>query len=229
VDLPEIGPKDWGDVNLAVGDLPKQVVGDSELTSGADQQVGVRSVRAIQMLSEVGLLDLVQRQAPGGHISSEGNGGVEYFLAAAVVQGKLEGEAGVAGGQVLDTYDLLPQRWGQAFYVTEESDPDVALVQFVGFGVKDLLDECHESSHLILGPSPVLGGEGVEGEEGNGELAAAFHGVANALSAGAVALEPRKAMLAGPAPVAVHDDRNVAGEPRAVKLFLDLSCARLLS
>src|SRR5216684_7598616 len=54
----KIGPEDFGDVDLRVGDLPEQEVRDAQLAAGADEEIGVVEVGGVEMIGEELLVDL---------------------------------------------------------------------------------------------------------------------------------------------------------------------------
>src|SRR5690606_30186098 len=62
---------------------------------------------------------------------------------------------------------------------------------------------------LIGWARPVLRREAVERQVGNAELDGCAHSAPHGLDAIAMADSARQAMLAGPAPIAVHDDGDV--------------------
>ena len=66
------------------------------------------------------------------------------------------------------------------------------------------------------GTLPVFDREGVEGERLDAEARAGFDGGADGADAGFVASDARQTAASGPAAVAVHDDRDVRGEPGGV-------------
>ena len=69
--------------------------------------------------------------------------------------------------------------------------------------------EAHDAVHLCARTAPVLRGECKQCEHGYLVLAEALDHDAQILSAGAVALLSREAAALRPAPVAIHDDRDV--------------------
>ena len=66
--------------------------------------------------------------------------------------------------------------------------------------------------HLVSAALPVLVAEGVDGERGDAPRAAASHNRAEGVHAALVADVDGQAAVLGPSRVAVHDDREVAGE-----------------
>jgi hypothetical protein len=91
-------------VELGVGDLPEQEVGDPELVGGPDEQVDVGHVGRVQVPGDGPLVDAAGAAALAD-LGRQGLDGPGELVAAAVVQGHGQGHAGVAGGQVLGLLD----------------------------------------------------------------------------------------------------------------------------
>src|SRR4051812_28117965 len=68
----------------------------------------------------------------------------------------------------------------------------------------------HERKHFRFRALPVLGGEGVERQILDAQIAAAFDALAHRFRALLVAFDPRQPAVLGPAAVAVHDDSYMA-------------------
>ena len=75
------------------------------------------------------------------------------------------------------------------------------------------LEQHHQRADFGRRPLPVFDGERVEREDFEAEARRGFHHVAHRIDAGAVAFDARQVALAGPPPVAVHDDGDVARQP----------------
>src|SRR5438270_8822546 len=82
-------------------------------------------------------------------------------------------------------------------------------MKVLGFASDHLGHNVKEAGYLVARPGPVLGREGVDCQVGNAELDARFENRAHVVGAGAVTEETGETTLICPAPVAVHDDRNV--------------------
>src|SRR5690606_5027385 len=54
--LAEVRPERWRHVELGVGHLPEQKVGDAQVPAGADEQLGVGHVGKVQVAGEGGLV-----------------------------------------------------------------------------------------------------------------------------------------------------------------------------
>src|SRR5581483_6783556 len=99
-----------------------------------------------------------------------------------------------------------------------EADPHPPLVELRSAPQENALVEVREEADLVERPAPVLGREGVDREVADAELQGALDGLEERLLAGLVALGALEPAPAGPAAVAVHDHRHVAGNPRRVEV-----------
>ena len=88
--------------------------------------------------------------------------------------------------------------------------------QRVELAAQVVLQQPHERRDLALRALPVLDREGVEREHLEPEACRGLDRVAHRLDPGAVALDAVLLAQLRPAPVAVHDDRDVAREPLPV-------------
>ena len=87
-------------------------------------------------------------------------------------------------------------------------------MEFAGLRLDFLRQNRHESSDFVGRTAPVLGGKGVESNNGHAALAQPADHSPDVGNAFTVASMAREAALCGPASVAVHDDGNV-GRRRA--------------
>ena len=69
--------------------------------------------------------------------------------------------------------------------------------------------QTEEFVHLGFRTPPVLGGEGKQRQKSHARLAGRLHGFADSLHPLAVAEGARQAARIRPAPIAIHDDRNM--------------------
>ena len=82
--------------------------------------------------------------------------------------------------------------------------------ELVEIGEDEALHQAHEVGDLFLRPAPVLGGEGVECQRFQPHLTRPAHDAAHSFHAALVTQRARQMALFRPAPVAIHDDGNVA-------------------
>ena len=212
---PEVGPEHLAEHQLAVRQFPQQEIGDAVLARGADHQVRVGHLRFVEVPGDDLLGDLFCR---GARID-DATHGIDQFSPTAVVEGDRECESRV----VLRELERLVHAPDQPLRdppvaAPREADPDVALVQLVAALEQDLFVEVDEELHLLLGAPPVLGREGVDGEPVDADLVGALEHVEQGALASLVALGAGKALLLRPAPVAVHDAGNVAGDPGGIEV-----------
>src|SRR5690606_1057723 len=90
--------------------------------------------------------------------------------------------------------------------------PDPLRGQLVYLFDEDPVQEPHQRGHLIGGPFPVLGGEGVDGEVGDAPGHTGSNHPAEGLNPHLVPFVPGKAPTDGPSPVPIHDDGQVPGQ-----------------
>src|SRR5690606_38226216 len=76
-------------------------------------------------------------------------------------------------------------------------------------------EQLHQRADFLLRPAPVLAGEGEQGQHADAAFEAEVDGALGRARAGPVADDARAATALGPAPVAIHDDGQVAGNRRA--------------
>ena len=108
-----------------------------------------------------------------------------------------------------------PDVRGEPLALADDPDPDIGSVQVGEVVAHETLEEAHQVGDLLGGPAPVLGGEAVQGEIADADLAGGTDGAPDGLDAAPVSLDPRQAAPRRPAAVAVHDDGDMGREPRS--------------
>ena len=99
---------------------------------------------------------------------------------------------------------------------------NVVLVERGDFRLQIAAEQSHQKSDFALGPLlPVLFGERVERERRNVNARRGLDRRAHGGNAGAMPGHARHVAAFGPAPVAVHDDGDVPGEPRRIETPVD--------
>src|ERR671918_1039352 len=102
----EIGPQDRGHPEFGVGDLPQEEVRDPHLATRTDEQIWVGHSIRIERPADVRLGDVLGAQLPRPHPPRQRSEGVEQLVAATVVEGHDQREAGIDPGlvdHVIDT------------------------------------------------------------------------------------------------------------------------------
>src|SRR5262245_26860298 len=217
--LAEVGPERVGHPDLGVGDLPEQEVADAHLAARPDQQIGIGLAGGVEGGREPLLVQLL-RSDPGG---DEPSGGLDDLGAAAVVERDVEQHAAVLRGLLLGRLQLAADIGGELPLAADDVETDVVLQQGVQLEPQVALEQRHQRRHLGHGALPVLDREGVEREHLDPEARRRLDDVADRFDPGAVPLDAREMPLRRPPAVAVHDDRDVSGEP----LEINLPCERL--
>jgi hypothetical protein len=202
----EVRPQDVGGPHLRVRDLPQQEVRDAQLAAGADEQVRIGMLGRVEPRRDGRLVDPI-----GGHtLIDEPLHGVHDLRPAAVVErdGHRAVLAGVgrARGFVHRAADAI----GELVQPADDAEADAVRDQRRGLAADRLLEQRHERADLLAGALPVLGGEAVEGDVLDAAVAGRADRPADRLDALAVARDDREVAAAGPAAIAIHDDRDVA-------------------
>src|SRR5262249_44625726 len=82
-------------------------------------------------------------------------------------------------------------------------------VQTIHVRADGLPHQAHQRLHLVGGATPILGGEGVDGEHRDGVVVAEPDGAPQRLDPGTVAQGAWQVALGRPAAIAIHDDGDV--------------------
>ena len=134
--------------------------------------------------------------------------------AGAVVEGDDERDRLIVARQLHRLVDQRHQLGLDVGALADDADLDAGLVQLGEVAADEALHQPHQIVDLVDRARPVLGREAVEREVGDAELDRRAHRAPHRLDAVAMTDGARQAVLAGPAPVAVHDDGDVARRGR---------------
>ena len=93
--LAEIGPELVGDVELGVAQLPEQEVRQAQLADGADEEIRVRVVARVEVLSEDLVVDHGLVQVAFLDALNEALHAIDDLLPAAVAEGQDQCQLGV--------------------------------------------------------------------------------------------------------------------------------------
>ena len=95
--------------------------------------------------------------------------------------------------------------------IADDLEPHVIGGKFLDIADDEPLEQAHQIADLVLGPLPVFGREGVEGQRLDAQVAGRAHDVADRLDPRAMPGDARQVALLGPAAVAIHDDGDMVG------------------
>ena len=105
--------------------------------------------------------------------------------------------------------------------------PNVFFHQLRRLFLQETLEQVHQCENFALRALPVFRGKGIESEELDPQIAAAFDAGAHRVGAFLVALDPGQSALLRPAAVAIHDDGDVPRDRFRAKRFILLEHERL--
>src|SRR6185436_18044071 len=105
--------------------------------------------------------------------------------------------------------DRTARLGGKLLQSAEQADANALPTQFVGLAADRGFQQAEEATDLIVRSRPVLATEGVQREYRHATSDGVAEDLADGLDPRRVAVELRKALLARPAAIAVHDDRDV--------------------
>src|SRR5918995_1200771 len=121
----KVGPERIRHVELGVGYLPEQEVGDAQLAAGPDHQIYLGYVGGVEVTGEGHLVDLPGRET----VRDDPAGGVHDLGASTVVEGDVDVEPVVGRGEVLG-FLHRPQHVGwQVLPPTQKTEPGPAPFQ----------------------------------------------------------------------------------------------------
>ena len=195
---------------LCISGLPQHEVGQTLFSAGPQDKVRVLLPGGVHGIAEHLLSDLFRLQLPGCGLFRQLLRGPHDLRAAAVVDGNVQGHAGLDRRFSFQLVHQLLQLLVQHGAVAHEFDADVAVLV-----VKSLqqvfAEQPHDGVHFFQRALPVLGGKGIEVHRRNAQLVAVVRDIAEHLGAFFVPGGAGQAPVLGPAAIAVHDDAD--GQP----------------
>src|SRR4029079_18388330 len=121
-------------------------------------------------------------------------------------------ERGVVLGELHRIVDQAEQVVLEARPRADHADPDTVLVQIGEVATDEAAQQAKQIVDFLARTRPVLRGEAEQSEMGYAELLRGVDRAPYALDALAVAFRARQTALGRPAPLAVHDDRDMTGD-----------------
>src|SRR5262245_9747976 len=133
VDLAEGRPVRITEVELAVGALPQEEAGETDLAAGADDEIRIRQVGRVEVLADRLLghavddgLEVLALLAP---LAQHGLDGVDDLLAAPVGHREREDHLAVAGRRLLGGPDGRDRRVGQEVELADGADTETETLE----------------------------------------------------------------------------------------------------
>src|SRR5712691_5602003 len=206
----DVGPEDRRDVQLGVGELPQQEIGEPAFTGRPDQQVRVAPGRRVELGADGVLVDVLESLDALEHLFGEEARRPGQLAARGVGDAQIERQPRAVPCLPLDALHRRPRAGREPGAVAQHVDRHPLVLQLGYFPRDVLLEQPHQRGDLGRGTLPVLLREGEQREHLHPGLERAFDRLAHRLHPRPVAQRPGQAALARPATVAVHDDGHVA-------------------
>src|SRR6185295_2190413 len=176
----------------------------------------VRHVAERQRMRETRLVDGIDAYRAARHRRGQLARRLHDVPAPAVAHCHLHLEAGVRRGQLFRRGHARLQLHRQRLAFADEAQPHAVAIEFVDFAIERIQEQLHEAADFDGRPVPVLAREGEQRERFHLAARALLDAHAHRSHALAMSGMARLAAGFGPAPVAVHDDRDVAGNAHVV-------------
>ena len=211
----EFRPQPVCEVQLAVGKLPQEKIGDPEFTRCANHQVGIWHLDVVEMAADRLLGDLVRVHSGAGN----GTNRVDNLGSSSIVERDRESEFSVAFGEFGGLVHPLDQPLGHTpISAADKTDPHSSLVKFVAAAKKNLLIEIDQELDFVAGPSPILGRERIDRQPLHSRFQTTVDDIEQGILTGTMALGTGQTASLGPAPIAIHHARDVGRDPIGVEI-----------
>ena len=208
--LAKVGPKNWGEEEFGVGDLPEEEVGNAEVATGANEEVGVRYGRGGEVGGDGGGGDVIGIEGSALGVNGDTTEGIGYLPPSGVAERKYECESRASSG----VGDTLVKSGADGFRharkVANDSEADTILEHGGRFVFNAGDEEVHERMDFGGRSVPVFGGEGVEGEVADAHFSGGGDGVTHGGDGVFVSFGTIETAPEGPTSVAVHDDGDMS-------------------
>src|SRR5579864_2230531 len=215
----KIRPQRGSHVNFSICELPKQEVTQAHLAGSSHHQIRVGKMAGVEMASYGVLIDLQMIEAAilGGCVHDRTEG-VYQFTTGAIVQRQRQHHSRVAGCGVAGPVHAMLYFCRQFVLPPDVFQANIVLVERGNFRLQIAAQQPHEEADFARRTLlPVLFGKCVERERGNTNSRRCLHRRTYSRYPGAVSSDARQVAPFGPAPVAVHDDRDVFWKPSSIE------------
>ncbi len=210
-------------LGFAEADPTNDVEGiDAAPSRRPDQQIRIGHVRCVEMAVDIDFRNLVEPQTFPLHFFRKTPKNIDQFRSAAVIQ--CQGQCGpcVVPGRVGRPAHTLPHLVRQLVRTSHVLDAHVVIVHALHIVREVAFQQPHQKIHFRLWPlQVVLQGESVEGQPRQTDAGRGFHHVLDRLGARPVPKESLQAALSCPAPIAVHNDGDVVGQPLRIETAIN--------
>src|SRR5216117_735559 len=160
----DVGPEDRRNVQLGVGELPQQEIGEPAFTGRPDQQVRVAPGRRIELGANRVLVDVLESLDALEHLFGEEARRPGQLAARRVGDAQIERQPRAVPCLPLDALHRRPRAGGETGAVAQHVDRHPLVLQLRDFPRDVLLEQLHQRGDLGRGALPVLLREGEERE-----------------------------------------------------------------
>src|SRR5438105_13470501 len=205
----KIGPQRLRKNELGIGALPKEKIADALLAARPDQQIRIGKLRGKQVASETSLVDRVYGESAGRHLPCNLADRGDNLGAGAIGQCDRQGDPTVITCHSLGVLNHADDVGIQLAQLTDHLQANSVTVQFGNLATQVMAQQAHQIVDLRRRPLPILRGEAEQCEVRNPKFGRGNDRAPRSLGTPPMAGDPRQAVSLRPAPVAVHDDRDM--------------------
>lgn len=139
----KIGPQSSGEHKLRIGTLPQKKVAQPLFSAGTNDQVHLRQTLCVQAGRKQGFIDLLRLNTTVRSLFGKQLHRTQDLRAAAVIDGDIQLQPGIAAGSFLrlDQYLLLRRR--KSTFISQNADTDLLFIQFIDLGLEKFKHQRH--------------------------------------------------------------------------------------
>src|SRR5579859_25467 len=203
----EVRPEFVGEIELGVGKLPEQEIADALLPASTDEQVRLGRVVHGQIRREMCLAKTARWL---GLIACHAVDRLQDIPAPAIVRCDRQGKPVVGCRQHFRFGNHPVQSWFETGQIADDFQSDAILVQLGDFLLQRDHEQLHQERNLVLRSPPILAAEREQCQIPHALRCTGLGHRAHGFEAALVPGHPRQEAAFRPAPVAVHDNGDVA-------------------
>ena len=204
----EIRPHTVGEKELGIGALPEEKVGEALFAACADQQVDFGVVCG-EGPGEVRRQRVGRSWVGGIELRGCDRRGARDGVSGGVVDGDAEVKAATSGSGTLGLLDRVQDRCWKAIATADHFEARALLAEAIGFKAEEGAQKPEDALDFSGWATPVVRGEGVEGEAADADVRRVLDYAASSSQAGAMTGDTGQTATRRPAAIAVHDDGDV--------------------
>src|SRR5690606_16167159 len=205
----KIRPVALGKVQLCVGQLPDEEIGNTLLATGTDEQVGLRRKGHGQIRSESSFVDVLRVLGKFGTLHEQALHRLQDIPAPPVVGRNRQVQGIVLRCALFRRLNEFLQARLEGGNITNHTQAYTLVTELADLFFESLHEKPHEQRDLVGRPAPVFGAEGKKGEKLYAAPTTGFDHSPYGLDAAHMPRRAGQKTLGCPAPVAVHNNGEV--------------------